>query len=235
MLSSFKNKLNEKTGAAGAKAPNVEGARAGPSKSSKKRGWEGSNIAHTVRAAGQMPTPPPSRTVAPAGLPPIVEFYRPIPTTVAMPVAASGDSSLALLGGDQSFTRAVSFDLPPGLEGLIGSVPEDDILDNGVEMICCGLVLARRGADARRRCLEDLSCLEHDLQEASHNLQQAVDANTTYEEKLCSQAAELELRTARLAEVEKADVDKAAEIALLRKALETVGRWATFFGGGNCC
>jgi len=40
--------------------------------------------------------------------------------------------------------------------------------------------------------------------------------------KLCSQAAELELGTARLAGVEKADADKMAEIVLLRKALGTV-------------
>jgi len=60
MLNSFRNKLNEKRGAAGAKAPVEEAARAGPSKSSKKRGREGSNIARTVRAAGQLSTPPPS-------------------------------------------------------------------------------------------------------------------------------------------------------------------------------
>ena len=64
--------------------------------------------------------------------------------------------------------------------------------------------------------------LEHQLQEASNNLQQVVDANAKYKMKLCSQAAELELGTARLAGVEKADADKMAEIVLLRKALGTV-------------
>jgi len=51
-------------------------------------------------------------------------------------------------------------------------------------------------------------------------MHQTVDANTIYEKKLCSQAVELELGAVRLAEVEKADVDKATEITLLRKALE---------------
>ena len=46
-------------------------------------------------------------------------------------------------------------------------------------MIYRGLFLARRGADARRNRVEDISRLEHDLQEAGHNLKQAVEANTT--------------------------------------------------------
>jgi len=95
----------------------------------------------------------------------------------------------------------MNFHLPPDLEELIRSVPDDDILDGGIEMISRGLILTHRGAEARRRRIEDLSGLDHELQEASSNLQQAVDANRTYEKKLCSQAAELELRAARLAEV----------------------------------
>jgi len=43
------------------------------------------------------------------------------------------------------------------------------------------------------------------------------------------QAAELELGAARLAEVEKADADKAVEIALLRKALEAAERRGRFW------
>jgi len=46
--------------------------------------------------------------------------------------------------------------------------------------------------------------------------------------KLCSQAAELELGGARLVEVEKADADKAAKIALLRKVLEAAEQRGTF-------
>jgi len=57
----------------------------------------------------------------------------------------------------------MNFDLPPGLEELIGWVLNDDILDGGVEMICHGLILTRRGAKARRRRIEDLSHLEHEL------------------------------------------------------------------------
>ncbi|KAK7354327.1 hypothetical protein VNO80_19787 [Phaseolus coccineus] len=73
--------------------------------------------------------------------------------------------------------------------------------------------------------------------EASSNLRQAVDANTTYEKKLCAQAAELELGAARVAELEKAaarvaELEKAAagrasleaENARLRKALEEAER-----------
>ena len=66
---------------------------------------------------------------------------------------------------------------------------------------------------------EDISRLEHELQEAGHNLKQAVEANTTYEKKLCAQVAELELRQNRLAELEKADADKVAEVILLRATL----------------
>jgi len=87
--------------------------------------------------------------------------------------------------------------------------------------------LAHRGADARKSRVEDISRLEHDLQEVRHNLKQVVEANTTYEKKLCAQAAELELRQNRLAELEKVDADKAAEVILLRKALEAADRRAT--------
>jgi len=146
---------------------------------------------------------------------------------VAVPLASSGGSTLALVGDDRSFSRAVSFKLPSNIEGEIRSVPDDDLLDGGIEMICRDLFLARRGADARRSRVEDISRLEHDFQEAGHNLKQAVEANTTYEKKLCAQAAELELRQNRLAELEKADADKAAEVILLRKALEAADRRAT--------
>ena len=42
----------------------------------------------------------------------------------------------------------MNFDLPPDLDELIGSVPDDDVLDGGVEIICCGLILTRRGSKA---------------------------------------------------------------------------------------
>jgi len=227
MLSGFKNKLNQKRTVAGIGPAATEATRAGSSKNPKKRGREGGNTACTVRDPGQMPTPPLSRTVTRAGSPPTDEFNRPIPTAVAMPAAATGDASLTLLGGDKCFTRAMNFDLPPDLEELIGSVPEDNILDGGVEMMCRGLILTCRGAEAHRRRIEDLLRLEHQLQEAFNNLQQVVDANSEYERKLSSQVAELELGATRLAEVEKADADKAAEIVLLRKALEVAKRRGT--------
>ena len=185
----------------------------GPFEEARSRGG---NIARTMQAAGQMPTAPPARSARPAS-PPTDEFNRPIPTGVAVALASSGGSTLALVGGDRSFSRAVSSKLPPSIEGEIRSVPDDDLLDGGIEMICRGLVLARRGADARRSRVEDMSRLEHELQEAGQNLKQAVEANTTYEKQLCTQAAELE----------KSDADKAAELVLLRKALEAADRRAT--------
>ena len=144
MLHAFQNKLTKKRGAAGAKAPIEESARTGPSKGSKKHGREGSNIARTVKAAGQLPTPPPSRSVR-AASPPNDDFNRSIPTAVTMPVSASGGSSLALLGGDRSFSQVVSFNLPPSLEGLIGSVRRrlsrqrrrDDLSGAGVGTLRC--------------------------------------------------------------------------------------------------
>jgi len=68
--------------------------------------------------------------------------------------------------------------------------------------------------------MEEISHLEHELQEAGHNLKEVVEANTTYENQLCAQAAELELCQTRLTELEKSDADKAVEVVLLRKALE---------------
>jgi len=226
MLHSFKNKLNEKRGATSAKPCAKEGARAGPS---KKRGRESGNIARTVREVGQMPTPPPSRFARNAS-PPTDDFNHPIPTAVTVPVSASGGSALALLGGDRSFSRAVSFRFPPGLEGEIMSIPKGDLLNGGIEMICWGLVLARRGADAQRDRVEELSHLEYELQEAGQNLKQAVEANTTYEKQLCAQAVELELRQNRLAELEKADADKAAEVVRLCKASEAADHRVTLMG-----
>jgi len=141
-----------------------------------------------------------------------------------MPVAAVQESSLPLLGGDSYFTRAMNFKLPSNLEELIGSVPEDDLLDDSVEMMCRGLILTRRGTKVRRWHVEELSRLEHQLQEAFNNLKQVVEANTTYEKKLCSQAAELELGATRVAELEKLNVERATENAQLRKALQEAER-----------
>ena len=52
-----------------------------------------------------------------------------------------------------------------------------------------------------QRCA--VSLLEHELLEASSSLKQAVEANTTYEKKLCDQAAERELDVARIVELER--------------------------------
>jgi len=43
-----------------------------------------------------------------------------------------------------------------------------------------------RGVGARRRHIEEMSRLEHQLEEASNNLNQVFKANTVYERKLCA-------------------------------------------------
>ena len=135
MLSGFKNKLNQKRSAIGTGPTPTEAARVSSSKNPKKRPREGGNTVRTFRARGEMPTPPPSRTVTRPASPLTNTFNRPIPTTVAQ------EFSLALLGGDRCFTWAMNFNFPPGVEELIRSVLEEDILDSGVEMICRGLML----------------------------------------------------------------------------------------------
>jgi len=74
------------------------------------------------------------------------------------------------------------------IEEVIRAVREDDLLQGGVEMICRGLVLTPLGADILGRRVEEVSRMEHEMSEASGNLRQAMDANTTYEKKLCDQA-----------------------------------------------
>ena len=102
MLTTFKNKLSEKRGVAGTGLAPAETARAGSSlKNPKKRSREGGNPARTFRAPGEMPTPPPSRTVARPASPPIDEFNCPILTAVVVLVAAAQELSLTLLGGDR--------------------------------------------------------------------------------------------------------------------------------------
>ncbi|KAL9317950.1 hypothetical protein ACSQ67_014467 [Phaseolus vulgaris] len=60
--------------------------------------------------------------------------------------------------------------------------------------------------------------------------ERAVEANTTYEKRLCAQAAEPEPRRNRPAEPEKVDAEKGAEIARLRKALEAADHRVTLMG-----
>jgi len=91
-------------------------------------------------------------------------------------------------------------------------------------MICRGLVLTRLRAGARGRRMEEVSRLEHELLEASSSLKQVVDANTTYEKKLCDQAAEWELDAARIVRLECLEADRAAENDRLKKALEEAGQ-----------
>ena len=108
----------------------------------------------------------------------------------------------------------MNFNLPPNTEELTRAVLEDDLLEGGIEIMCCGLILTRHGMVARERHVEEISILEHELFEASGNLKQAMVVNTTYEKNLCDQATELE----------RLQADTVAENARLKKAMEEVGR-----------
>jgi len=76
-----------------------------------------------------MLVPSPSRVPINLDSPATNDFNRPIPTAVAMSVAAVQESPLSMLGGDLRFSRVVNFNLPPSIEDLIRAVPEDDLLD----------------------------------------------------------------------------------------------------------
>lgn len=91
-------------------------------------------------------------------------------------------------------------------------------------MMCRGLILTCHGVEAHRRRIEELSRLEHQLQKASDNLKQVVEANIAYEKKLCAQAAKLELGAARMTKLEKVEAERATENARLRRALEEAER-----------
>jgi len=96
MLSSFKEKLEEKRAVTGARPPLTEIARVGSSsKNPKKRSREGSNIAWTYRAVGEMPTPTPRRAPVEVEAARVVEDVQ---IVVTVPVVAAEESSLTLLG-----------------------------------------------------------------------------------------------------------------------------------------
>ncbi|KAL9332303.1 hypothetical protein ACSQ67_001913 [Phaseolus vulgaris] len=139
-----------------------------------------------------MPTPPPARPARPTPAP-TNDFNRPIPTGVAVPLASSSGSTLAPVGDDRSFSRVVSFKPPSNIEGEIRSVLDDDLLDGDIEMIRRDLFSARRG-ERSEEPVEDISRLEHDLQEAEHNLKRGRGGQHDLQKKLCAQAAEPEPR-----------------------------------------
>ncbi|KAL9328166.1 hypothetical protein ACSQ67_003169 [Phaseolus vulgaris] len=165
----------------------------GPFEEARSRGG---NIARTVRAAGQMPIAPPARSARPASAP-TDEFNRPIPTGWPLPW------------------------LPRAVQRLRWSVLDEDLLDGGIEMICRGLVLARRG----RRSEEPSRGYVAPRARGSGGRakpKQAVEANTTYEsgcvrKRPSRSCAE---QVGRAGEVR-------AELVLLRKALEAADRRAT--------
>jgi len=114
----------------------------------------------------------------------------------------------------------VSVNLPPSTEEVIWAVPKDDLLEDGIKMVCRGLVFTRLGACARGRHMEEISRLEHELFEASSSMKKVVDANTAYEKKLCDQAAVQELDVARIAELERLEADRAAENARMKNDVQ---------------
>jgi len=117
----------------------------------------------------------------------------------------------------------VSFNLPPNNEELIWAVPKDDLLKGGIEIICRGLILTRQGAAVRDRRVEEISRLEQKLLEVSGSLKQVVDANTTYEKRLCDHPVERELDAAQITELERLQVDTTAKNTRMKKTLEEVG------------
>ena len=72
--------------------------------------------------------------------------------------------------------------------------------------------------------MEEVSRLEHELLAALGNVKQAMTANTTYEKKLCDQAAERELDATRMTELERLQANIVAENARLKKAMEEASR-----------
>ncbi|KAL9303873.1 hypothetical protein ACSQ67_021136 [Phaseolus vulgaris] len=137
----------------------------------------------------------------------------------------------SLAGGDRTFSRAVGFGLPSGLEEEIKSVPEDDLLDGGIEMIRRGPsawpggVPRLGGATRRRFPALSMTCKRRVIIRS-----EAMEANTAYEKQLCAQTAEPELCRSRLAEPEKAE-----EVVLLRKALEKADHRASLAEKEGCC
>jgi len=103
MLKAFKDRVKEKKGRSSPETLQTE-AQAGPSqKNPKKRAQKGGNIARTYRSPGEMPIPPLSQTTINLDSQPTDDFNWPIPTTVAMPVAAVQQSPISMLGGDLRF------------------------------------------------------------------------------------------------------------------------------------
>jgi len=87
------------------------------------------------------------------------------------------------VGVDLRFSGVVNFNLHPNIEDLIRAVPEDDLFEGNIEMMCRSLILTCHGAGVRAWRVKEISRLEHELLEASGNLKQAMVANTTYEKK----------------------------------------------------
>lgn len=57
----------------------------------------------------------------------------------------------------------MNFNLPPSINELIGVVPEDNLLDDNIKMMCRGMILTRWEAEPCRSRNEELSRLEHEL------------------------------------------------------------------------
>lgn len=112
--------------------------------------------------------------------------------------------------------------MTPFTQEMIRAVPDDELNQGSIEMICRGLVLAWLGADVWGHRVEEISRLEHELAEASGNLRQSLKANNAYEERLAKEIVEREITEGRVGELERRDRDRANEIAQLNKALEVI-------------
>jgi len=80
------------------------------------------------------------------------DFGRPIDTAI---VGASGgavaearNSPRTLLGADVRFSKGVKVGIGSSSHATVKAIPENDLLDSGLELFCRGLVLTRVGANA---------------------------------------------------------------------------------------
>jgi len=100
-------------------------------------------------------------------------------------------------GGDLQFVKGVKIGLTPSTQELIRDVPNDDLIQGSIDMICRGLVLSWLGKDVWGHRVEEISRLEHKLAETSGNLRKSLEVNTAYEERLAKEIFEQEITEGR--------------------------------------
>lgn len=145
LINAFKEKVAQRKGHS-----SIESLAACPSDRTKKRSREVGNIATTTHSSGAMLTPPPP-CHSPINIdsPLTDDFNRPIPPTVVKLTPQVSRSPLLVLGDDLQFSKGLKIGLIHSMQELIRVVPEDDLLQGSIEIICPWLVLSRMSADIR--------------------------------------------------------------------------------------